>query len=87
MDRNERQYWVAFGRVPQIGRARISLLEGRFPSMEEAWQASPVALEAAGLKGKALSALLAARDGLSPDAELVKRARLGVPALSWHGEA
>ncbi|MCH8950369.1 MAG: DNA-protecting protein DprA [Chloroflexi bacterium] len=87
VDRNERQYWVAFGRVPQIGRARFSLLEGHFSSMEEAWQAGPVALEAAGLKGKALSSLLAARDGISPDAELEKLERLGVQALCWHEEA
>ena len=55
--------------------------------MEEAWQASPVALEAAGLKGKALSSLLAARDGISPDAELEKLDRLGVQALCWHEDA
>jgi predicted Rossmann fold nucleotide-binding protein DprA/Smf involved in DNA uptake len=55
MDRNELQYWVAFGRVPQIGRARIALLEARFGTMAEAWQASPAALQSGGLDGSALS--------------------------------
>jgi DNA processing protein len=87
MDRNELQYWVAFGRVPQIGRARIALLEGHFGSMADAWQASPAALQSAGLDGSALSALLAARDGISPEAELEKLDRAGVGALTWHDDA
>lgn len=87
MDRNELQYWVALGRVPQIGRARFSLLEARFGSMEDAWRASPAALQEAGLTGAALSALLAARDRISPEAELEWLDRLGVRALTWHDEA
>lgn len=87
MDRNELQYWVALGRVPQIGRARIVLLEAHFGCLEDAWQASPAALQEAGLTGAALSALLAARDGISPEAELGKLDTLGVRALTWHDEA
>lgn len=87
VDTNELQYWVAFGRVPQIGRVRFSLLEGHFGCMEDAWKASPAALQHAGLKGAALSSLLAARDGISPEAELEKLNRLGVRALTCHDEA
>lgn len=87
MDRNERQYWVALGRVPQIGRARFSLLEAHFSSLEEAWKSSPVALEAAGLNGQALSALLAARDGISPEEEIEKLEAKGVRALCWSDDA
>lgn len=86
MDRNELQYWVAFGRVPQIGRARFSLLEGHFGSLEDAWKASPAALQDAGLTGAALSALLAARDGVSPEAELEKLDQLGIRALTWRDD-
>ncbi|MCH8850165.1 MAG: DNA-protecting protein DprA [Chloroflexi bacterium] len=86
MDRDELQYWVAFGRVPQIGRARIGLLEAHFGCMEDAWGASPSALQAAGLTGKSLSALLAARDSISPESELEKLDRLGVRALTWHDD-
>ncbi len=68
-DSSQLKYWVAFGRVPQIGRARFSLLEAHFGKLEDAWKASPAALQAAGLSGNALSALLAARDGVSPEAQ------------------
>ena len=87
MDRSELQYWVAFGRVPQIGRARIALLEAHFGRLEDAWKAGPAALQAAGVTGAALSALLAARDGIQPEAELDKIDRLGIRALTWHDEA
>ena len=87
MDRNELQYWVAFGRVPQIGRARFLLLEGHFASMEEAWKASAAGLQAAGLTGAALSALLAARDRIEPEAELEALDQLGVRALTWHDDS
>ena len=87
MDRNELQFWVAFGRVPQIGRARFSLLEANFGSLEDAWKASPAALQGAGLTGAALSALLAARDGISPEAELEQLERLGIRAFTWHEDA
>lgn len=87
VDRNELQYWVAFGRVPQIGRARFSLLEQHFASIEEAWKASPAALQQAGLSGPTLSALLAARDGISPAEELEKLERANVRPLTWHDEA
>ena len=87
MDRNELQYWVALGRVPQIGRARLLLLEGHFGSMEDAWKASAAGLQAAGLKGAALSALLAARDRIEPEAELEALDQLGVRAFTWHDDS
>ena len=86
MERSELQYWVAFGRVPQLGRARISLLEEHFANLEEAWKAGAAELQSAGLKGAALSALLAARDAISPEQELERLDRLGVEAFSWHDE-
>lgn len=87
MDRNELQYWIAFGRVPQIGRARFALLERYFSSIEEAWKAGSASLQQAGLHGAALSALLAARDGINPEAELQKLERANVRALTWNDEA
>ena len=87
MDRQELQYWVAFGRVPQIGRARIALLEAHFENLEAAWKAGAADLQAAGITGSALSALLAARDGIQPEAELDKMEAIGIRALTWHDEA
>jgi DNA processing protein len=87
MEREELQYWVAFGRVPQLGRARLALLEAHFGRLSEAWRASPAALQEAGLTGAPLSAMLAARDRLAPEAELERLDRLGIQALTWHDEA
>jgi DNA processing protein len=86
MERNELQYWVAFGRVPQIGRARFALLEVHFGKLEDAWRAPAAQLQAAGLTGAALSALLAARDGIDPEVELEKLERMGIHALTWHDD-
>ncbi len=87
MDRDQLQYWVALARVPQIGRARIALLEAHFGQLEDAWKASAAALQDAGLSGSTLSALLAARDKLSPAAEMEQLDRKGVLALTWHDDA
>ena len=86
MERNELQYWVAFGRVPQIGRARFSLLDAHFSSIESAWKAGPASLQQAGLKGAALSALLAARSGITPEEELDRLDRAGVKPLTWNDD-
>jgi len=87
VDREELQYWVAFGRVPQLGRARFSLLESYFSSMREAWHAPSASLQQAGLRGSVLSALLAARDGIEPEAAMEELERAGVKALTWSDEA
>lgn len=87
MDKQELQYWVALGRVPQIGRARIVLLEAYFGKLEDAWRASSTDLQAAGIMGSALSALLAARDSVIPSDELERMEAAGVKALTWHDEA
>jgi DNA processing protein len=87
MDREQLQYWVAFARVPQVGRARIALLEAHFGQLEDAWKASAAALQDAGLTGAALSALLAARDKVSPAADLEQLEQKGVVPLTWHDDA
>lgn len=54
--------------------------------MEEAWKASAAALQSAGLTGKALSALLAGRDSISPADEMERLEKAGVRALTWHDD-
>ena len=39
MDPQELKYWIAFNRVPRIGRARSLLLESHFGSLRAAWEA------------------------------------------------
>src|SRR5215211_1719506 len=77
-------YWVAFSRIPSIGRARIERLEAAFGSLRDAWTASASELRDAGLDARAAGAILAQRPRIDPDAEMERLARAGVEALTWH---
>jgi DNA processing protein len=79
-------YWVAFHRVPSIGRARFERLEQHFGALSEAWAADAGELRAAGLDDKSVQAIVAARGRISPDEEMARLVRLGVVALTWHDE-
>ena len=47
---NDLEYWVAFNRIPGIGRVRYSLLLKHFGALKQAWQANAAELRAAGLE-------------------------------------
>ena len=49
MESEHLKYWIAFNRVPGIGRARFKLLESYFGTLDNAWQASSSDFQAAGL--------------------------------------
>ena len=79
----DRKYWVAFSRVPSIGRARLQLLLQRFGSPGDAWHAAAEALKEAGLDHRAVAAITSARTRLDPDAEMETLERQGVHTLTW----
>src|SRR5579883_2854906 len=79
-------YWVAFNRIPTIGRARYERLERAFGSLAEAWRASEKDLRAAALDERSVQAVMLARPGLSPEREMDGLQRAGVQALTWHDE-
>ncbi|MBI4338535.1 MAG: DNA-protecting protein DprA [Chloroflexi bacterium] len=81
------KYWVAFNQIPGIGRARFSLLEKCFPSMEQAWSASPSQLKAAGLDARTIDSILELRPRIVPDAEVERLERCRVQALTWNDPA
>jgi len=87
VDEVERKYWVAFSRVPRVGRVRTGQLEDHFGSLERAWHATPGELRAAGLDAGSVTACLGARDAIDPGAELRKLAEHRVEALTWHDDA
>ncbi|MFW6150770.1 MAG: DNA-processing protein DprA [Chloroflexota bacterium] len=74
-------YRVAFSRVPGIGRARLMQLESHFGDLHAAWEASEGALKEAGLDTRTADAVVAARAGLSLDAEMERLERCGVTAV------
>jgi DNA processing protein len=77
-------YWIAFSRIPSVGRARIERLERFFPSLAEAWRAGASELRAAGLDDKTVEAIVTARPTIAPERELERLERLGITALTWH---
>jgi DNA processing protein len=77
-------FWVAFSRIPAIGRARIERLETAFGSLRDAWTASAADLKEAGLDAKALGSVLAHRPSIDPDAEMDRLERGGISPLTWH---
>jgi DNA processing protein len=87
VDEVERKYWIAFSKVPRVGRVRVSQLEEHFGQLERAWRATAGELKAAGLDAATITACMAARDTIDPDAELERLARHGVAALTWHDDA
>lgn len=82
----EKKYWLGFNIVPRIGPVRFRALLQHFGSLEAAWQASSLQLEAAGLDRRALQNLVALRARLSLDEEWAKLERLGIHILTWEDE-
>lgn len=80
-------YWIAFSRVPTVGRVRIGLLEERFGSLEAAWEATIGELAAAGLPPSVAQAIAQVRRVVDPDEELGRAASAGVTVLTWHDAA
>ena len=78
------KYWLALDRVPQLGTVRFRRLEAYFGDLGNAWHASLSELSQAGIEGRAANEIVAARDRVSPDAEVEELERAGVSPLHWH---
>ncbi|MCH7787609.1 MAG: DNA-protecting protein DprA [Chloroflexi bacterium] len=87
MEANELKFWIAFNRVPHIGRARFMVLESYFGTMERAWHASGSELKDAGLDSKTAQLAVTGRATIDPDAEFERLAKNGVNAFTWHDES
>ena len=86
MESHDLKYWVAFGRIPRIGRVRIKLLEERFGSLAAAWGAGMNELVAAGLDEKTASLVSTRKLAVDPDAELASLKAAGVCPVTWHDD-
>jgi DNA processing protein len=87
MDEIERKYWIAFSRIPRVGRVRVAALVEHFGTLEAAWRATPGELRAAGLDSAAVNALSAIREDTNPDNEMELLLQHGVRAITWHDDA
>lgn len=80
-------YWVALHRIPRLGSTRFGLLERAFPTMADAWHANRERLLAAGLDAPTATAVVTARAGIEPQAELERLAEARVRAIPrWDSE-
>lgn len=86
-DHSDLPYWVAFSRIPRIGRVRATLLEQAFGRLEDAWKAPASGLQAAGLDAATVAAIVAARPQIEPAAEMERLRKVGVTALTWNDPA
>ena len=86
MDAKELKYWVAFNRIPRIGRARFTVLENHFGSLDKAWRASLSDLQAAGLDSRTAQLAVTRRPNIDPNAELKRLEDGGIRAITWHDD-
>ena len=84
MDSNELKYWVAFDRIPRIGRVRFKLMEEHFGTLEEAWRSGLAELRSAGLDSRTAHLVATKKLAIDPDAELSRVVESGARAYTWH---
>ena len=78
------KYWVAFNKIPGIGRARYAALEAYFGSLETAWSAGPADLRKAGLDRRSIASIQSRRPTIDPDAVLAALSNRNVEPFTWH---
>ena len=84
MDEAERKHWVAFTRIPRIGRARVKLMEEHFGTLAAAWRAGLSELKAAGLDSRTAQLVATRKLSIDPDAEMSSLVDHDVRAITWH---
>lgn len=80
-------YWVGFNMVKGIGAVRFKTLLEAFGSAEAAWNASPQALQDAGLSAKIVEAFQRVHKGVSLEQVAERMQNLGIQVLTWDDEA
>ena len=84
IDDQQIQYWIAFSKVPTVGRVRTGLMEERFGTLEAAWGASAAELRACGLDASVVTSIVDTRPTIEPERELERVREAGVSVITWH---
>jgi DNA processing protein len=79
---NETAYWVAFNRIPGIGRVKYSRLLNHFGSLGQAWKGSAFDFAQAGLDEKTVSQIVEGRPGIDPGREMEQLRKAGVQVIT-----
>ena len=78
------KYWVALSTIPQLGAARIRLLESYFGEMEQAWRADSEELQQARLDSRTVLGVLEGRKRVDPDDSMASLIQGGIKATNWN---
>ncbi|HSB67035.1 MAG TPA: DNA-processing protein DprA [Anaerolineales bacterium] len=81
-----RMYWVGFNMVKGIGAVRFKALLEAFGSAEAAWNASPQALQDAGLSPKIVETFQRVHRGVSLEQVAERIQNLSIQVLTWEDE-
>lgn len=81
-----RMYWVGINMVKGIGAVRFKTLLDAFGNAEAAWNATPQALQDAGLSAKIVDTFQRVRKGVSLEQVAERIQNLGVQVLTWDDE-
>ncbi len=87
MNPDELKYWLAFNRIPHIGRVSFQRMEAGFGVLSAAWKAGLTELRGAGLDKRAAQSVATHKLRIDPDAELEQIQGSGIQALTWHDDA
>jgi len=82
----EREYWIAFNKIPGIGPVRFRQLLDAFGTLGNAWQASSDDFHQAGLDRRAIRSVSENRRLIDPGAELARLDKLGIAVLTWEDD-
>jgi DNA processing protein len=82
----EREFWIAFNKIPGIGPVRFRQLLDAFGTLGNAWQASSDDLRQAGLDRRAIQSFSENRRLIDPGAELARLDKLGIAVLTWEDD-
>jgi len=80
----ELKYWIAFNRIPGIGRVRFKAMEAHFGTLSEAWRAGLTELRAAGLDARSAQNIATRKLQIDPDVEMETLIGSGARAITWH---
>jgi DNA processing protein len=82
----ELKYWLGFNLVRGIGPAKFRKLCQQFGSPGEAWSASELQLQQAGIGQRALQNLIEFRRAVDLEAELERVRSRGITLITWNDE-
>ncbi|MFC1598841.1 DNA-processing protein DprA [Patescibacteria group bacterium] len=81
------KYWLAINQFTKIGPNRFKKLYNYFPTMQQAWQASNLELQKAGIEPNIAQEFIIKKNQINPDQELDKLQQENIQVITIKDEA